>query len=293
MAVCLKNPTRAKRINPRILRTSLLLCLIVCSCAFGQRKTIATSSDTVAVFYIKKSADTPLFLEADTWLPIASTVFSGAAQDSIEKNEFSNRLQKLFRFTGVTDSVIASKDPVRIFTEEETSRIGALLFEAEIEIPDGLPKAYQIVVKREDPIRPGLRIRRTVFYLRNQPDCLVLEFSEIGQVVDFQTPYSFRDWTLAPISEPKFSEANSIFLPELRPEGLEYLNSMSEEKKNRICVHPSFWTSPIPKPDSAPPARKTQKGIEERLRTLKELLDKGLISKPDYEKKKAEILKEL
>ncbi len=294
MAACLKNPTRAKKKNLKIYRIPFFF-LFVISCSFAQKKGIATSSDSIVFYYIKKTADTPLFLEPDTWLPIASSILIGAAQDTTDKVEFLNRWQKLFRFTGVSDSTIANRDPIRIFTEEETNQIGDLLFKAETEISDGLPKTYQIIVKREDPIRPGLRIRRTVFYLRNQPDCLVLEFAEIGQVLDFQTPYSFRDWTLAPISEPSFSSRNLIFLPELRPEGLEYINPLpgTEEKKNRICVHPSFWTSPIPKPDSVSPIRKSQKGIEERLRTLKELLDKGLISKPDYEKKKAEILKDL
>jgi hypothetical protein len=49
--------------------------------------------------------------------------------------------------------------------------------------------------------------------------------------------------------------------------------------------------SPVPSP--TPPAPTGKIPVEERLRRLQELRDKGLISAEDYEKKKAEILRDL
>ncbi|MGJ4745797.1 SHOCT domain-containing protein [Leptospira sp. SA-E8] len=294
LAACLKKPIRAKKKNLKLLSFFLTL-LFTISCLSSQRKGMASSSDSIVLYYLKKNSETPLFLQAETWLPIATGVLTGAGPDQLDKPEFLSRWEKLFKFTGVADTGVLNSEPVRLFTEEESSRLGELLYRAESEIPDGLPQAYQVIIKREDPIRPGLRIRRTVFYIRNSPQGIVLEFSEIGQVLDFQTAYSFRDWTLVPIQKPEPSSRNSIYLPEIHPEGLEYLifPTEGEEVKNRILVKNGFWTANPSKKNVGTPAKKIPKTIEDRLRTLQELLDKGLISKQEYEKKKAEILKEL
>ncbi|PJZ77985.1 hypothetical protein CH365_06055 [Leptospira neocaledonica] len=294
MAACLKKPIRAKKKNLNLLSFFLTL-LFTISCMSSQRKGMASSSDSIVLYYLKKSSETPIFLQSETWLPIASGILTGAGPDQLDKSEFLSRWEKLFKFTGVSDTGVLNAEPVRLFTEDESSRLGELLYKAETEIPDGLPQAYQVIIKREDPIRPGLRIRRIVFYIRNTTEGIVLEFSEIGQVLDFQTTYSFRDWTLVPIVKPESSSRNSIYLPEIRPEGLDYLTlaSEGEEVKNRILVKNSFWTANPSKKNVGTPTKKIPKTIEDRLRTLQELLDKGLISKPEYEKKKAEILKEL
>ncbi|TGK07074.1 SHOCT domain-containing protein [Leptospira semungkisensis] len=295
MAACLKNPIRAKKKSPDLFSFLLVFAFITTSCLSLQKKEMASSSDTIVLFYLKKSPETPLFLEPDTWLPIASTVLTGAALDATDKTEFISRWQKLFKFTGIPETGVISRDPVRILTEEETAQLGELLFKAEADIPDGLPHAYQVIIKREDPIRPGLRIRRTVFYIRNRADGLILEFSEIGQVLDFQTPYSFREWTLVPVMKPETSTRNAIYLPEIRPEGLDFLvfPSGQTQEANRISVKPGFWTSQVLKDTTNEPKKSYPKTVEDRLKTLKELLDKKLISKPEYEKKKAEILKDL
>lgn len=294
MAACLKKPIRAKKKNLKLLSFFLTL-LFTIYCLSSQRKGMASSSDSIVLYYLKKSSETPLFLQAETWLPIASGVLTGAGPDQLDKTEFISRWEKLFKFTGVSETGVFNSEPVRLFTEEESSRLGELLYKAEVEIPDGLPQAYQVIIKREDPIRPGLRIRRTIFYIRNSPEGIILEFYEIGQVLDFQTTYSFRDWTLVPISKPEPSSRNSIYLPEIRPEGLEYLNDVTEGEdiKNRILVKNGFWTANPSKKNVGTSTKKIPKTIEDRLRTLQELLDKGLISKQEYEKKKAEILKEL
>lgn len=294
MAACLKKPIRAKKKNLNLLSFFLTL-LFTISCLSSQRKGMASSSDSIVLYYLKKNSETPIFLQAETWLPIASGILTGAGQDQLDKAEFLSRWEKLSKFTGVADTGVLNSEPVRLFTEEESSGLGELLYKAEAEIPDGLPQAYQVIIKREDPIRPGLRIRRSIFYIRNSPEGIVLEFSEIGQVLDFQTTYSFRDWTLVPIVKPEPSSSNSIYLPEIRPEGLEYLTfaKEGEEVKNRILVKNGFWTANSSKKNVGTPMKKIPKTIEDRLRTLQELLDKGLISKQEYEKKKAEILKEL
>ncbi|PKA17733.1 hypothetical protein CH363_03615 [Leptospira haakeii] len=294
MAACLKKPIRAKKKNLNLLSLFLTL-LFTISCLSSQRKGMASSSDSIVLYYIKKSSETPLFLQAETWLPIASGVLTGAGPDQLDRTEFISRWEKLFKFTGIANTGVFNSEPVRLFTEEESSRLGELLYRAEVDIPDGLPQAYQVIIKREDPIRPGLRIRRTIFYIRNSPAGIILEFSEVGQVLDFQTTYSFQDWTLVPIVKPEPSSNNSIYLPEIRPEGLDYLilPTEGEEVKNRILVKTGFWTANSSKKNVGGPIKKIPKTIEDRLRTLQELLDKGLISKQEYEKKKAEILKEL
>lgn len=256
---------------------------------------MASVSDSIVFFYIHKSPETPLFLEPETWLPIASSILNGVHFDEDEKTEFNRRWQNLFKYIGISDSLVGTKELVRLFSEDEVRKLADMLYKAEQEIPDGTPKGYQVILKREDPIRPGLRIRRTIFYIHNNANCLVLDFGEIGQVVDFQTTYTLRDWILYPIQEPVTSSKNEVFLSEIRPAGLEYASTsaMNQKNQNRICVRPLFWIAKLP--DGGTPAnpQKTTKGAQERLKVLKELLEKRLITREEYERKKAEILKDL
>ncbi|TGK21210.1 SHOCT domain-containing protein [Leptospira fluminis] len=295
MATSLKKAIRIKKIRLSTLPVLLSLALLSWECLSAQRKEMATLSDSAVLFYIHKSRETPDFLEPETWLPLASTVLREVHFDSDEKAAFLQRWESLFKYLGVSDNIVGVKEPIRLFTEEESRILGELLYKAEKEIPDGSPKAYQIILKREDQLRPGLRIRRTVFYLRNRADCMLFEFGEIGQVVDFQTAYALRDWILFPIREPETSPTNSVFLPEVRPVGLEYAESIPNRNavKNRLCVRPNFWTEKkLSEPESVPKT-KSPKDAADRLKVLKDLLEKRLITKEEYERKKAEILKDL
>ncbi|WP_232224694.1 SHOCT domain-containing protein [Leptospira fainei] len=274
---------------------TILIFWIGSGCLSNQKKGMASVSDSIVFFYIHKNPETPIFLEPEKWLPIATSVLSGVHFDEDEKAEFSRRWQILFKYIGISDSLVGAKELVRLFSEDEARKLAELLYKAEQEIPDGAPKGYQIILKREDPIRPGLRIRRTIFYVHNNGNCLVLDFGEIGQVVDFQTTYTLRDWILYPIQEPIASSRNEVFLSEIRPEGLEYASVIptNEKNQNRICVRPLFWTAKLPVGKTSSNPQKPTKGAEERLKVLKELLEKRLITKEEYERKKTEILKDL
>ncbi|PJZ70022.1 hypothetical protein CH373_12810 [Leptospira perolatii] len=279
-------------------RFTLLLIFVLyifINCSGTQIKSIASTSESVAVFYINRISEEPRFLDPPNWRPVAGTLLTGANFDSDKKEEFKARIGSLFKYIGVVDSTVTSRDPVRIVNEVEAEILSNLLFEAENGIPDGAPKAYLILMKKEDQIRPGLRIRRTSFYLRNTPECIYLEFVEIGQVIDFQVPYGFRDWTLFAVSESNTGSQNEVFLSEIRPSGIEYVSKPNlagaiSEEKNKVCVRQQFWSSPK---NESLPTKKVDKNLESRLKALKDLLEKGLITKQDYERKKAELLKEL
>ncbi|EQA35443.1 putative lipoprotein [Leptospira inadai serovar Lyme str. 10] len=292
METSLRKVTPIKKIA---LKAFLLIFCVGVGCLSNQKKGMASVSDSIVFFYIHKSPETPLFLEPETWLPIASSILNGVHFDEDEKTEFNRRWQNLFKYIGISDSLVGTKELVRLFSEDEVRKLADMLYKAEQEIPDGTPKGYQVILKREDPIRPGLRIRRTIFYIHNNANCLVLDFGEIGQVVDFQTTYTLRDWILYPIQEPVTSSKNEVFLSEIRPAGLEYASTsaMNQKNQNRICVRPLFWIAKLP--DGGTPAnpQKTTKGAQERLKVLKELLEKRLITREEYERKKAEILKDL
>ncbi|HNH55064.1 MAG TPA: SHOCT domain-containing protein [Leptospiraceae bacterium] len=165
-------------------------------------------------------------------------------------------------------------------------------------------KTYFVIVKEEDKTSPYARIFRTSFYLNRDDNHIQIVFGEVNDNINFGTQFSFTDWanpTFFKItcrrdrllsfygkyeiafkfkqdptcsSENKPSYGNDITSLENYSWILIDLNKVLEANTDK----------PIPVPVG---------NREQRLRELLKLYKKGLISKEDYELKKAEIIGEI
>ncbi len=144
---------------------------------------------------------------------------------------------------------------------------------------------YLIIQKIEDSISPYTRFLRTSFELNLQKENIEIYFFEIDKSFNLGTNIEFQDWAVLQNTEKKCNSFPKVFFDK---KGMEY-------KKLENCKN-QFYFLEIDKDKFFAPEtieKKIKPSAELRLEKLKLLLKKGLISKEDYELKKAEILGEL
>lgn len=171
-------------------------------------------------------------------------------------------------------------------------------------------KTFFLIVKEEDPLSPYSRIFRTTFYMNRDGNSLQMVFGEVNNNINFGTQFSFQDW-----SNPSFfsitcqREKNIAFNGkfeksfEFKKDSLCVDNNKFPQKsiESRVDTENNYrWIlvsleavlriskEIVTKPDNGKSVDR-----EKRLGELLRLYKKGLISKDDYELKKAEILGEL
>lgn len=172
-------------------------------------------------------------------------------------------------------------------------------------------KTFFLVVKEEDNLSPYSRLFRTTLYMNREANVLQLIFGEVNNNINFGMQFSFQDWAnpnffklgcekkkvvqfdgrLAPSFQYKKDStcaANLDLSKETLESRLEILTNykwvlVDLEKANILSKEK----------DSENQTGKSRKSREIRLKELQDLYKKGLITKDDYEMKKAEILGEL
>lgn len=171
-------------------------------------------------------------------------------------------------------------------------------------------KTFFLVVKEEDPLSPYSRIFRTTFYMNRDGNSLQMVFGEINNNINFGTQFNFQDW-----SNPSFfsitcqKEKNIAFNGkfeksfEFKKDSLcvdnnqlpqKNLDSKVDAQNNYRWILVSLEAAlRISKEIVTKPENGKSVDREKRLGELLRLYKKGLISKDDYELKKAEILGEL
>ena len=144
---------------------------------------------------------------------------------------------------------------------------------------------YLIIQKTEDSISPYTRFLRTSFELDLQKENIEIYFFEIDKSFNLGTNIEFQDWAVLQNTEKKCNSFPKVFFDK---KGMEY--KKLDQCKNQFSFleidKENFFASETME-------KKIKPSADLRLEKLKLLLKKGLISKEDYELKKAEILGEL
>ncbi|AOP35761.1 hypothetical protein A0128_19100 [Leptospira tipperaryensis] len=251
------------------------------SCFSGIRKELNYSTDSIAFYSFAKSSEIPSWIETDAKYPT-----------SVEPEAFKRILEEsLFQLGNRNDSLV-NETALRIFPKELSKEIANRAFE---KFEQSSEQSYQLwILKKEDSINPGRRIRRTVFLLYPTLDTIHFVFFELNQFIDFQTPYTFQDWSNFSLSESNSKPSLEVFIPDSAIGKLTYFKDevKNEFKKFHIVV-PFRTQSAIASEPVNPPKKLNISDSEKRLIELKALFDKKLISEEEYRKKREEILKSL
>lgn len=143
---------------------------------------------------------------------------------------------------------------------------------------------YLILIKKEDTISPYTRFLRTSFEIDLRNEKIFIHFFEIEKSFNIGTNFEFRDWAILQDSEKICKKTPSFYFDK---NGIQYKKTANCEKNySSIEIDKEkFFSNPV--------AKEIKPSPDLRLEKLKLLFKKGLISKEDYELKKAEILGEL
>ncbi|MBM9576730.1 SHOCT domain-containing protein [Leptospira sp. 201903070] len=261
--------------------TAILIGLCFFSCFSGIRKELNYSSDSIAFYSFTKSSELPFWIDTNAVYPtnVDSLTFIKVLEES------------LFQLGNRNDSLV-NDTALRIFSKELSKEIANRSFEKLEQSPEQI---YQLwILKKEDSINPGRRIRRTAFLLYPTSEAIHFIFFELNQFIDFQTPYTFQDWSNFSISESNLKPSLEVFIPDSAIGKLKYFKdeAKGEYKKFHILAH--FQIQSDAASESSNPVKKINiSDSEKRLIELKGLFDKKLISEEEYRKKREEILKSI
>lgn len=169
------------------------------------------------------------------------------------------------------------------------------------------------VRKEDDSLAPFTRIRRTSFYLFCEKNRISVIFGEIQKDITFQNQYTFSEWISAERFLIRPSDKPRIKIAERATSQVDYNNEFGSTggivfydwlNYYNLPVSKSFSsdnpTHPLDKSSDRPEDKNTvnvpehkQTDIEDRLRILEDLKKKGLVTEPEYNRKRKEILDSL
>ncbi|XDD50209.1 SHOCT domain-containing protein [Leptospira sp. WS92.C1] len=258
----------------------LLIPFLFLSCVSGIRKELNYSSDSIAFYSFENSPRLPSWLDS-------KAIYIKNDQGKSYKTLIENTLYHL----GNKNDSLFNDTALRIFSKELSGEIAERSFQNFERNPN---QPYQLwILKKEDSINPGRRIRRSVFLLYSTADSFHFVFLELNQFIDFQTPYSFQDWANYSLSESNIRPSLEVFIPDSAIGTISYFKA--ENSNESVKYH--IFTKFNPVKDSNFTKEETRnspfKDTEKRLLELKSLYDKKLISEEEYKKKREEILKSL
>jgi len=158
-------------------------------------------------------------------------------------------------------------------------------------------KLLQIVIRQDDKLAPQTRIFRTIFYFYPDKNGLNFVFSEAAQNINFGNQYSFSDWANThPLEQDSpLPIESSLSVNDKSGLSFRFENSRSEPcnpsdsngEKKLFCRKIVFL------PSAPASGKEAESDVEKSLIELKNLFEKKLINKTEYESKKKEILKRL
>jgi hypothetical protein len=208
-------------------------------------------------------------------------------EGSTKKNliHFSDQdLKYIFSLMETKSKTISLKEKESLFSKEQVDEFILSLNELKNNYSNLL-----IIQKEDDLLSPKTRILRTSFVLNILKEGIKIDFLEIRNSINFGYYYTTNDWTSISLVKKKCITSPSIFISKL--ENFSYYeidkNCSSEKNFNSIILDYQKFINKDAK------VKTPSKDISKRLEELKTLFKKKLITKHDYEKKKAEILDEL
>ncbi|WP_174222453.1 LA_1326/LA_4305 family lipoprotein [Leptospira mayottensis] len=258
----------------------IFFILLSFSCFAGIRKELNYFSDSIAFYSFEDGPELP------SWLDRSATYLQNE-----EKNNFKSLIaDALYQMRNKNDSLI-NDSTLRIFSKELSKEIAERSYEKFEHSPY---HTYHLwILKKEDMINPGRRIRRTVFLLYPKVDSIHFVFFELNQFIDFQAPYTFQDWSNYPLSESNIKPSLEVYIPDLATGALSYYRDFQGESKKFHIVFQTHSSTLENVGAEKSQKEKDSKDIEKRLIELKNLFDKKLISEEEFKKKREEILKSL
>lgn len=260
----------------------ILFLFFSISCFSGIRKELNYFSDTIAFYSFENDPDLP------NWLDRSATYINNEKRD-----HFKTAIMDALNRMGNRNDSLVNGSILRIFSKELSEEIAERSYQNFERFPN---QTYQLwILKKEDYINPGRRIRRTVFLLYPTIDSIHFIFLELNQFIDFQTIYTFQDWSNYSLSESNIKSYLEIFIPDSAIGTLSYYKDVTgESKKFHVVYKTIVSTSEQDKIKEQNKETGTDsREAEKRLMELKRLLDKKLISEEEFKKKREEILKSL
>lgn len=115
----------------------------------------------------------------------------------------------------------------------------------------------------------------------------------MNQFIDFQTPYTFQDWSNYSLSESNIKPSLEVYIPDSAIGVLSYYKDFQGESEKFHIVFQTHFSTLENAGVERSKKEKDSKNIEKRLIELKNLFDKKLISEEEFKKKREEILKSL
>lgn len=260
----------------------ILFILFSISCFAGIRKELNYSSDTIAFYSFENGPDLP------TWLDQSATYINNK-----KRSHFKTAIAEALNQMGNRNDSLVNGSVLRIFSKELSEEIAERSYQNFESSPN---QTYQLwILKKEDYINPGRRIRRTVFLLYPTIDSIHFIFLELNQFIDFQTIYTFQDWSNYSLSESNIKPYLEVFIPDSAIGMLSYYKDLTGESKKFHIVYKTLVS--ISEQDKIKEQIEevgaSSKEIEKRLIELKRLFDKKLISEEEFRKKREEILRSL
>ncbi|PJE05013.1 MAG: hypothetical protein CK427_01195 [Leptospira sp.] len=277
----------------------LLSVILVLDCTSSQNREmkLIDQDESFAIFELSNK-EALSFQESISSSTISETILESKS----EWNPIS--IEALLKSTLVVQASLFISNPSKIFSKDETYKYLSLAISQRLQNTQGSypPTTYFVVVKENDDLAPFTKILRTSFYIFLNQGRVHIYFGEIRESISFLTPYTFSDW----VSSQKFTvtkkgKSRITFLENTLLEA-ELLTSKEEEHKeyyldavawrfkkdnpsnlseNKIGIEKKNESSNLPK------------DTESRLRLLKDLKKKGLITLEEYNKKRKSILDEI
>ncbi|UOG37774.1 SHOCT domain-containing protein [Leptospira noguchii] len=249
-------------------------------CFAGIRKELNYSSDTIAFYSFESGPDLP------AWLDRNAIYINNKKQD-----HFKTAILEALNQMGNRNDSLINGSVLRIFPKELSQEIAERSFQNFERSPS---QVYQLwILKKEDTINPGRRIRRTVFLLYPTMNSIHFIFFELNQFIDFQTPYAFQDWSNYSLSESNLKTSLEVFIPDSATGTLSYYKDVQGDSKKFHVIVKTNPNAPQEAEVKNPQKEKAIQDSEKRLLELKNLFDKKLISEEEYKRKREEILRSL
>lgn len=168
--------------------------------------------------------------------------------------------------------------------------------------PDNWIK-FAVTAKKRDLLLPTRRITDGYIFVKDKKLNIVLANLNF-ELSDSDDPYAGDPRNRYTLGALRFNEEDGMNHPPVDPTD----SFLKRPHNNWLLIDiPKILKEAAPDPEAQPrieqvkpvdekiekPEEKPEKSLEERLLELKELLDKGLITQEDFEKKKAELLEQL
>jgi|JI8StandDraft_1071087.scaffolds.fasta_scaffold03473_8 hypothetical protein len=260
---------------------------ILCTCKSTNYKNLElklnTSSESIAVYTIQES-------NFESILPKSLSEAAVRIENDID-------FTPILRLISIRKNLLSSENWEILFSEEEIKDFKSLLSKA---IQQQSAYAYLVLIKKEDPLSPLLKVLRSSYLIIKTEGGYILAIPDLNQNLTFATQYKFDDWTLYQI--PKITSSKKQEL-KIKPNQIGfsiYRDIVGQEVRyyDRIMIlnDKKYLPNPLlfktPEPDDVPIKIQTQ-SVMERLTALEELKKKGMITEEEYKNKKTEILKDL